>query len=118
MKKLPSPERCGSGSGLNAALRPPYRITAPSSNCSSVAAVELRYSSTSTPTSTEGRMPIAAAPTARQSICWNLPGSAQALLASVTRLTTAATVATGASPSPLVAPITIMPRPKPVTVWK
>ncbi|MNL81253.1 hypothetical protein D3C87_2083080 [compost metagenome] len=61
---------------------------------------------------------MAAAATARQSICCSLPGSAQALLASVTRLTTAATVATGASPSPLVTPITIMPRPKPVTVWK
>jgi hypothetical protein len=47
-----------------------------------------------------------------------LPGSAIALLASVTRLTTAATLATGARFRPLAAPITIMPSPKPVTVWK
>jgi hypothetical protein len=39
-------------------------------------------------------------------------------LSSVTKLTTVATSPIGASAKPLVAPITIMPRPKPVTVWK
>jgi hypothetical protein len=39
-------------------------------------------------------------------------------LTSVTTLTMAATSAIGTRSKPLVTPITIMPRPKPVTVWK
>ena len=45
-----------------------------------------------------------------------LPCSAVALFVSVTRLNSVAMLATGASSKPLVAPMTIMPRPNPVIV--
>ncbi|MOA60959.1 hypothetical protein D3C78_1859840 [compost metagenome] len=66
----------------------------------------------------DGSTPSSTARAARQSIRCNLPRSATALLTRVTMLTTAAATGTGAKAKPLVAPITIMPRPKPVTVWK
>ena len=65
-----------------------------------------------------GITPSSTARAAGQSIRCSLPGRATALLVSAIRLTTAATTGSGARSKPLAAPITIIPNPKPVTVWK
>ena len=93
-------------------------IVMPSRSSSSSAAAALRYSSNNTPQTTEGTTPSSTARDAGQSMWCSLPGSATALLTSVTRLMRTATMVIGASPKPLVMPMTIIPSPNPVTVWK
>ena len=81
------------------------------------AAVALRYSSSSTPTTIDGSRPSTVAPTARQSTLCSTPASAKAPLPSVIRLMITEMKATDAISRPVASPTTTIPSAKPVTVW-
>src|SRR5450830_1634054 len=118
MKKLRLSAAPGPGGACSKILTPPYTMAAPNNSFKTGAYAWSKYPNSNTPAAMAGSKPMLAARMARQSRWCKAPGKATRQLASDNKLTRAASAGTGARPSPLATPMTIMPRPKPVTVWK